>query len=159
MPGRRHHLLNRHQSSQRRATWLHFRKRGRVWYYRYVDADGYQHERKGCPDRRETEAMASSLESEASKVKARLIDPRELRFRDHEARPLGDHLADWRQDMAARVKTSKHAELYEERAGKLAAVVRGVRLADLEPGLTRKDVARGAVALAAAMASSSACPT
>ena len=129
------------------------RKRGRVWYYRYVDADGVQHERKGCADRRETEAMAASLESEASKVKARLIDPKEVRFRDHEDRPLGEHLADWRRDMAARRKTAKHADLYRDRAGKLAAVVRGVRLIDLEPGLTRKDVERGALALAAATAS------
>ena len=28
-----------------------FRKRGNVWYYRYVDADGAMRERKGCPDR------------------------------------------------------------------------------------------------------------
>ena len=59
-----------------------FRKRGRVWYYRYVDADGVQHERKGCPDRRETEAMAAAAEAEASKVRAGLIDPKALGFRD-----------------------------------------------------------------------------
>ena len=110
------------------------RKRGRVWYYRYVDADGVQHERKGCPDRRETEAMAAALEAEASKVRAGLIDPKAVGFRDHEARPLADHLADWRRDMQARGKTPKHAEQYHDRAGKLAALVRGVRLADLEPG-------------------------
>src|SRR4051812_30660909 len=45
------------------------RKRGRVWFYRYVDADGVQREHKGCPDRRETEAMAAAVEAEASKVK------------------------------------------------------------------------------------------
>ena len=61
------------------------RKRGRVWYYRYIDSDGVRHECKGCPDRRETEAMAAALEAEATKVKAGLIDPKALGFRAHEA--------------------------------------------------------------------------
>ena len=39
------------------------RKRGKVWYYRFVDADGASHERKGCPDRRETEGMAAAAVS------------------------------------------------------------------------------------------------
>src|SRR4029077_608338 len=95
------------------------RKRGRVWYYRYVDAVGVQHERKGCPDRRETEAMAAALESEAAKVKARLIDPRARGYRDNESRPLSEHLDDWRRDMAARGKSADHCRLYHERASKL----------------------------------------
>ena len=77
------------------------RKRGRVWYYRFVDADGVRHERKGCPDRRETEAMAAAVEAEASKIKAGLIDPKALGYRSHEARPLAEHLADWRRDILA----------------------------------------------------------
>jgi hypothetical protein len=35
-----------------------FRKKGKNWYYRFSDSDGRQRERKGCTDRRETEAMA-----------------------------------------------------------------------------------------------------
>ena len=46
------------------------------WFYRFVDADGVQHERKGCPDRRETEAMAAAAELEASKSRPGLIDPK-----------------------------------------------------------------------------------
>src|SRR5215218_5412608 len=111
-----------------------FRKRGRVWYYRFVDADGLQHERKGCPDRRMTEAMAAACEADTSKIKSGLIDPKAIGFLDHEARPLADHLADWHRDMQARGKTPKHAEQYLDRAGKLAALVRGARLSDLEPG-------------------------
>jgi hypothetical protein len=33
----------------------HIRKRGEVWYYTYVDADGRPRERKGFTDRRLTE--------------------------------------------------------------------------------------------------------
>src|SRR4051794_15109317 len=77
-----------------RRTVSSVRKRGRVWYYRFVDADGGQHERKGGPDRRETEAMAASEEAQAAKVRAVLIDPKALGFRANEARPLAYHLAD-----------------------------------------------------------------
>ena len=128
------------------------RKRGRVWYYRFVDADGVQHERKGCPDRRETEAMAAASEAEAAKVKAGLIDPKALGFRAHGAAlPLADHLADWRCDMLARGKTAKHADQYHERAGKLAALVRGVRLADIETGRKTDALDRTARILADAL--------
>ena len=40
-------------------------KRGRQWYYRFTDANGRRVMRKGCPDRRETEAMATMAEAEA----------------------------------------------------------------------------------------------
>jgi integrase len=124
------------------------RKRGKVWYYRFVDADGIPHERKGCPDKRETEAMAAGCEAEAAKIKAGLIDPKALAFRGHEARPLSEHLDDWHRDMVARGKTGRHADQYLERAGKLGAIVRGVRLADLEPRRTKEGLARAAVTLA-----------
>ena len=124
------------------------RKRGRVWYYRYVDADGVQHERKGCPDRRETEAMAAASDAEASKVKSGLTDSKALGFRAHEARPLAEHLTDWRRDMQARGKTPKHADQFYDRAGKLAAMVRGVRLSALEPSRKTEDLQRAARTLA-----------
>ena len=34
------------------------RKRGRVWYYKFIDGGGRPCERKGCPDKRATEEMA-----------------------------------------------------------------------------------------------------
>ena len=37
------------------------RKRGRVWYYRYTDADGIRRERKGFTDRRETSGSRPKL--------------------------------------------------------------------------------------------------
>ena len=54
------------------------RKRGRVWYYRFVDADGVKHEEKGCPDRRVTEELARTAESEAARIKAGVFDAKEL---------------------------------------------------------------------------------
>jgi hypothetical protein len=68
--------------------------------------------------------------------------------RRHEARPLTDHLADWREDMIARGKTARHADQYLERAGKLAALTRGARLTELEPGRKPESLRRAAERLA-----------
>jgi hypothetical protein len=65
-----------------------FRKHGRNWFYRFIYADGVQRERKGCPDRRETEGMAAAAEAEAAKIKAGFIVPKDRAYRDHEARTL-----------------------------------------------------------------------
>ena len=47
-----------------------FRKHGKVWYYRHVDADGIKRETKGCTDSRATEELARDAESMDAKVKA-----------------------------------------------------------------------------------------
>jgi integrase len=109
------------------------RKRGRVWYYRVVDADGVRREFKGCPDRRETEAMAAAAALEASKVKAGLIDPKALGFRDHEARPLADHLTDFRAYLIGKNTTEKHANLTHNRVARLIDLARARRVSDLAP--------------------------
>jgi hypothetical protein len=77
-----------------------FRKIGRNWFYRFIDAGGVQRERKGCPDRRETEGMAAAAEAEAAKIRCGYIDPKDRGYRDHEARPIGDHLDDFQTALA-----------------------------------------------------------
>ena len=64
-----------------------YRKRGRLWYYRYVDADGVRHERKGCSDRRETEAMAAAAEAKAARVRSGLSDLKAERLAAAERTP------------------------------------------------------------------------
>lgn len=102
-----------------------FRKKSKVWYYRFVDADGVKRERKGCPDRRATEDMARAAETEAAQRRAGLIDPKHAALLDHEGRPLADHLADWQADMVARGSTPAHATLAAERMRRLVAVMLG----------------------------------
>src|SRR5262249_28738805 len=65
-------------------------QRGRVWYYRFTDADGKRRMRRGCTDRRVTEQMAAAAVLEADKIRNGLVDPKESAYRDHEARPLAD---------------------------------------------------------------------
>jgi hypothetical protein len=46
-----------------------YRRRGRVWYYRFVDGDGIPREIAGCPDRRATEDIARKAETEAARIR------------------------------------------------------------------------------------------
>src|SRR4051794_38210297 len=73
------------------SAGLCMRKRGKVWYYRYTDADGVKREVKGCADKRVTEELARQAESEAAKFRAGLVDHKELAYRRHAARPLMEH--------------------------------------------------------------------
>ena len=109
------------------------RKKGRNWYYRIVDADGAKIERKGCPDRRATEQLAAAAEALAAKIKAGLIDPRENAIRRDGARPIGEHLDDWRAALIARRRTETHARLYHVRASQVVAKAKAGRLTDLQP--------------------------
>src|SRR5262245_34084101 len=129
-------------------------QRGRVWYYRLTMADGRRVMRKGCSDKRETERMRDAAEIEQAKIRAGLIDPKDLAARQHEARSLADHLDDWHKDLMAKGKTVKHADLYRDRAGKLIAMVRGARLGDLVPGRKAEAMERAARLLADTLAKS-----
>jgi integrase len=109
------------------------RKRGRVWYFKFIDGDGRPVERKGCPDRRATEEMARAAESEAAKIRAGLTDPRELAHRQHEARPLSEHVRDWHAFLVGKGSTQQHADLSRNRVNRLIDLARAKRLPDLSP--------------------------
>ena len=96
--------------------------------------------------------MARAAESEAAKIRSGLMDAKDLARRDHETRPLADHLADWHKDLIAKGKTVKHAELSRDRAGKLIAMVRGASLGDLVPGRKAEAMERAARLLADTLA-------
>jgi integrase len=109
-----------------------FRKHGKVWYYRFVDADGEKVERKGCSDRRVTEDIARDKESEAARIRGGL-DPKELGYRSHAAIPLSDHITAWAQSLEAKSATSKHVDLFTRRARRVVALIKGAKLAEIEP--------------------------
>src|SRR5271154_1045 len=97
-----------------------FRKIGRNWFYRFTDGDGIQRERKGCPDRRETEGMAAAAEAEAANVRHGYVDPKARGYRDHEARPLADHLDAFQAHLANKGTTGrKHPHITRNRVEKV----------------------------------------
>ena len=109
------------------------RKRGKLWYYRFVDADGVKQERKGCADKRATQEMAGHVEREAAREKAGLIDPREAAYARHETRPLTDHLEDWHAFLTGKGSTRQHALLSRNRSMRLIDLARATRIGDLSP--------------------------
>ena len=108
-----------------------FRKIGRNWYYRFVDADGKQRERKGCPDRRETEGMAAAAEAEAANIRHGYIDQKARGYRDHEARPLTVHLAAFQASLAAKGGSAKHPGVTRNRAEKVLILAKVRRISEL----------------------------
>ena len=120
------------------------RKRGKVWYFTVIDAEGIRRERKGCSDRRATEELARHAESEAARIKAGLVDPRDLARREHAGRPIAEHIEAWGASLEAKGSTPKHVALSVGRVRRLVAVVKGASMAELNPprNATRADLAR-----------------
>ena len=113
-----------------------FRKRGKNWYYKYVDGSGQPVEVKGCTDRRATEAMARAAETEAANVRGGLIDPKDLAYRKHAARSLAEHLNEFELVMRARNDTAHHAKLHSDRSRRVAALACNGRLVEFDPPKT-----------------------
>jgi integrase len=85
-----------------------FRKRGDHWFYRFVDAEGIMRERRGSQYLEATKRMAGSAETEARLIESGSLDPRDVAYRDHEARPIGAHLDDWQTVLLSKGDSAKH---------------------------------------------------
>jgi integrase len=118
------------------------RKRGRVWYYRFVDADGIKREVKGCPDRRATEEMSRRAESEAARFRAGLSDPKAERMADAARRPITEHLADFIGTMNAKGGDPKHVRSTRTYAARVLALGKIERIADLAPSMVMEALSR-----------------
>jgi integrase len=110
-----------------------YRKKGKVWYYRFVDGDGIPREAAGCPDRRATEDIARKVETEAARIRAGELDPRDEAFRLHESHPLADHLTHWHAYLTAKGATRQHALLSLNRSRRIIDLARVSRISDLAP--------------------------
>ncbi len=119
-----------------------------VYYY---DENGKRRKKTFVTDKTVSERICRDFLNKVVLRREGVIDPRADAYLAHEARPLGEHLDDWHKDMVAKGKTLEHADQYQERAGKLAAVSRGIDLATIEPGRKAEALRRAAEALAEAL--------
>jgi integrase len=121
-----------------------FRQRGRYWYYRYTDENGDKVEKKGHWDLVTTKGMAAAAEAEVSKIRAGYVDRKTITYVTHEARPLSEHLDAWKESLVAKGATPKHLELSSGRVRRIVAMIRGARLADIDPpkNAKRADLSR-----------------
>ena len=129
------------------------RHRGASYFVRWTDPDRVRREKRVGTDKRVAEQAKAQIEVKNDRLRSGLISRDDLARRDQEARTLADHLADWRKNMVDRGKTERHADQYRDRASRLAALARGVRLADIEPGRKAEARERSARILANAMES------
>jgi hypothetical protein len=110
-----------------------FRKHGKVWHYRFTDANGKKWEVKGCTDRRATEEFARAAESEAARTKRGLVDPKAERIAREARRPIAEHVDNFTAGLESKGNDQKHVRstrTYIERVVKLAGIE---RIGDLTP--------------------------
>jgi hypothetical protein len=106
-----------------------FRKVGKNWHYRFVDENGKQVGRKGCPDRRETERMTDVVE--AANIRHGYVDGKARGYRDQEARPLAEHLDDFHAMLSAKNGPGKHASVSRNRAERIIDLAGFKKISDL----------------------------
>jgi integrase len=104
----------------------------------YHDESGKRRKKTGGTDKQVTERIARDLENRVALRREGVVDPKAEAYRDHEARPLAEHLADWVKALEAKGTTPKHSRLFSDRARRIVALVMGATLGDIEPGKTTK---------------------
>src|SRR5579864_277568 len=135
------------------------RRRGKVWYFRFVNADGVKREHKGCPDRRATEQMAAAMEADAARIRAGVVEAKDLAYAGAGRRPLADHLQDYHRHLLAQGVTAKHARLSGDRIRRVVALIKGASLAEIAPPRRSKKADRDrAAALMAGLLSAARLP-
>ena len=110
-----------------------FRKRGKVWYYRFTNADGRRAERKGCPDRKATEAMAREAETRAALEREGLVDPTAEAYRRHGIAPLSEHLDAFITHLRDKGRVARYIQQVESNVRRILERGRLERIADLTP--------------------------
>ncbi len=76
-------------------------------------------------DKQKSQQLANQLEDRAKQVRDGLADVKAEAYRDHERRPLADHIGDWQAALTARGRTPKHAKLSVDRVRRLVAIMFG----------------------------------
>jgi site-specific recombinase XerD len=119
-----------------------FRKRGKVWYYRFVDAEGVKRERKGSSDRRVTEELARNVESEVAKIKAGLINPKALRVAEANRQPIQHHVDAFVASMTQAGDKPKHVNNTRLVVNRVLSLAKIERLSDLTPSAIVSAIAK-----------------
>jgi len=99
------------------------------WYVEFEDASGKLVRVPGYRDKEATRELARSLERRAAQQREGIIDP----FEEHRARPLSEHLEDFRRYLAARGNTPGHVATTIKRVGAVLAGCRFERMTDFSP--------------------------
>lgn len=88
-----------------------YRKRGRVWYFTFIDHDGRKVERKGCTDKQATVGMSQDAETRARRIRNGEISARDADLPKQERRPLEEHIQAFEAMLQAKRSTAKHIHM------------------------------------------------
>lgn len=114
------------------------RDRNSKWMISYKDERGRFRVVRGCADRQATEELARKLESDATLHRRGVLDPAAERFRQHAARPIDEHFAEYLEHC----KHAGHSPMHvANKRAALRALLDGInakRLADLEPNAVER---------------------
>ena len=133
-----------------------FKPRGKSKYVIfYFDENGRRKKKAGCTDRKETDRIARDLENRVALRREGVVDPREEAYAEHAALPLDIHVTAW-VERTIEGPTPEHVKLHSSRAMRVVALIKGAKLADIEPPkpATQKGVAKARAELQKRVASS-----
>ncbi len=103
--------LIRPLSKQETNPWQVLRKRGRVWYFTFIDHDGRKIKRKGCTDKQATVGMSQGAETRARRIRNGEISARDADLPKQERRPLEVHIQAFEAMLQAKRSTAKHIHM------------------------------------------------
>lgn len=92
------------------GTLFRRKDRGNTWYGQYIDAGGQRTVPRstGTSDKATAKRILAKWESEAALRREGVIDPKQERLSTQSARPLREHLKDFRASLESSGKTEKH---------------------------------------------------
>jgi hypothetical protein len=102
-----------------------FKPKGKAKYViLYTDENCRRRKKSGATDKTVTQRIARDLENRVALRREGLIDPAAETHANHEARPLADHLVDFRKALEAKGGTRKHALVTAHRAERVLTLAR-----------------------------------
>ncbi len=111
------------------------RKRGRFWYVRLRDECGKQKEVKASPDRGVANQIKRDLESTQAKIKAGILDPRDVSAIEAERVPLAKHVDDYLRFLTAKGCVPDHVNAVRIKLKWLLRKTGVIRLSQLKASL------------------------
>jgi integrase len=113
------------------ASVFKFPKSALTWTIVYTDQHGKRRKKKGYTDKRESERLGMKLEERARKIRNGDINPKDERYRDHEAVLLTDHLEDFKRSVRGKGATAKHIHMIGQRTSRVLDLSKAKRISDL----------------------------
>ena len=118
-------------------------QRGGRWQARFKGERGLFVTRScGGADKQTAQGWANAWEAQARDVREGRIDPRAERYRAQEARPIGEHIDDWRTTLQAKGDCPAYVVQAVAHVRRVAKLGRIARLGELTPDAVRRAVAQ-----------------